>query len=140
MLAQIAHLAQTYYYTDSSATSSDTSPVLIIIALAAAAFMFAAMWRVFTKANRPGWAAIIPIYNIYSAARDRKPPSMVDNIVLCSFCGNYYVNFRVLRFSLSFWKERWIRCAAHFVAYYWVPNVGMGRRTLRKASSVGAIT
>lgn len=64
MLAQIAHLAQTYYYTDSSATSSDTSPVLIIIALAAAAFMFATMWRVFTKANKPGWAAIVPIYSI----------------------------------------------------------------------------
>ncbi|WP_328610112.1 DUF5684 domain-containing protein [Amycolatopsis sp. NBC_00345] len=29
--------------------------VLVIIAL----------WRVFTKAGRPGWAAIIPIYNVY---------------------------------------------------------------------------
>jgi Family of unknown function (DUF5684) len=24
-----------------------------------------ALWRMFTKAGRPGWAAIIPIYNIY---------------------------------------------------------------------------
>jgi hypothetical protein len=24
-----------------------------------------AMWKVFTKAGRPGWAAIIPIYNMY---------------------------------------------------------------------------
>jgi hypothetical protein len=23
------------------------------------------MWKVFTKAGQPGWAAIIPIYNIY---------------------------------------------------------------------------
>jgi hypothetical protein len=23
------------------------------------------LWKVFTKANQPGWAAIIPIYNIY---------------------------------------------------------------------------
>jgi hypothetical protein len=23
------------------------------------------LWRVFSKANQPGWAAIIPIYNIY---------------------------------------------------------------------------
>ena len=26
--------------------------------------LFAGMWRVFQKAGKPGWAAIIPIYNI----------------------------------------------------------------------------
>jgi hypothetical protein len=24
-----------------------------------------AMWKVFTKANQPGWAVLIPIYNLY---------------------------------------------------------------------------
>jgi hypothetical protein len=28
-------------------------------------FEIAALWRVFTKAGRPGWGAIIPIYNTY---------------------------------------------------------------------------
>ena len=26
--------------------------------------MIAAMWKVFTKAGKPGWASIIPIYNM----------------------------------------------------------------------------
>ena len=26
-------------------------------------FLIAALWRVFTKAGHPGWAAIVPIYN-----------------------------------------------------------------------------
>jgi hypothetical protein len=26
--------------------------------------MIASMWKIFTKAGKPGWAAIIPIYNI----------------------------------------------------------------------------
>lgn len=26
--------------------------------------MIAAMWKVFTKAGKPGWASIVPIYNI----------------------------------------------------------------------------
>lgn len=26
--------------------------------------LFAAMWKVFTKAGQPGWACIVPIYNI----------------------------------------------------------------------------
>ncbi|MHB1003316.1 MAG: DUF5684 domain-containing protein [Thermoleophilia bacterium] len=28
-------------------------------------FLIAAMWKVFVKAGQPGWAAIVPIYNIY---------------------------------------------------------------------------
>lgn len=37
---------------------------LLVIALTI--FMIAALWRVFTKAGRPGWAAIVPIYNTYT--------------------------------------------------------------------------
>jgi hypothetical protein len=38
--------------------------VPVIIGLAFAVLMIASMWKVFTKAGKPGWAAIIPIYNI----------------------------------------------------------------------------
>lgn len=31
--------------------------------LIVAVIMIAAMWRIFTKAGRPGWAALVPIYN-----------------------------------------------------------------------------
>lgn len=36
-----------------------------IIYVAVIVFMIVAIWRVFEKAGQPGWAAIIPIYNIY---------------------------------------------------------------------------
>lgn len=35
----------------------------IIIYLAVIIFIIAAQWKVFTKAGKPGWAVIIPIYN-----------------------------------------------------------------------------
>ena len=35
-------------------------PILIV-----AVVTFIGWWKVFTKANQPGWAAIIPIYNLY---------------------------------------------------------------------------
>jgi hypothetical protein len=41
------------------------SPAFIIICIGLAVFQIAATWKVFTKAGQPGWAAIIPIYNIY---------------------------------------------------------------------------
>jgi hypothetical protein len=36
----------------------------LIFMLAVGILMIASMWVIFTKANEPGWAAIIPIYNI----------------------------------------------------------------------------
>jgi hypothetical protein len=35
-----------------------------IIPLAIVVLMIASIWKIFTKAGQPGWAAIIPIYNI----------------------------------------------------------------------------
>jgi len=40
------------------------SSFLLICMLAFGVLMIASMWKVFTKAGKPGWAAIVPIYNI----------------------------------------------------------------------------
>ena len=37
--------------------------LLTLICLAVALLVIASMWKVFTKAGKPGWAAIVPIYN-----------------------------------------------------------------------------
>ncbi len=37
----------------------------IILICVIALFQIIAQWKVFTKAGQPGWACIIPIYNIY---------------------------------------------------------------------------
>jgi len=39
--------------------------VFWLIWLAIVVIVIAGLWKVFTKAGQPGWAAIIPIYNIY---------------------------------------------------------------------------
>lgn len=36
-----------------------------LIYLAFIIFIIASVWKVFEKAGQPGWAAIIPIYNLY---------------------------------------------------------------------------
>ncbi len=35
-----------------------------LISLAVLVLMVMSLWKVFTKAGQPGWAAIVPIYNI----------------------------------------------------------------------------
>jgi uncharacterized membrane protein YhaH (DUF805 family) len=40
-------------------------PLFWIFWLAFTILMIAACWKIFTKAGQPGWASIIPIYNLY---------------------------------------------------------------------------
>lgn len=39
--------------------------IFMIIGLAIAIFMIISMWKIFEKAEKPGWAALIPFYNTY---------------------------------------------------------------------------
>ncbi len=45
------------------------STVELILTLALTVVVFAGFWKVFEKAGEPGWAAIIPIYNLYVLIR-----------------------------------------------------------------------
>ena len=38
--------------------------VIIVIYLAIIVLMIASMWTIFSKAGKPGWASIVPIYNL----------------------------------------------------------------------------
>jgi len=39
--------------------------IILLIELAILIVVLAGIWKVFTKAGQPGWAALIPIYNVY---------------------------------------------------------------------------
>ena len=49
---------------DSTSTSS-VSVIFGIIALAVCVFLLVCEWKLFKKAGKPGWACIIPFYNLY---------------------------------------------------------------------------
>jgi hypothetical protein len=48
-----------------SASGSLIGGVLMIVMLAIALLFLIAWWKVFVKAGQPGWAVLIPIYNLY---------------------------------------------------------------------------
>ena len=51
---------------NASTTTAATSSMLVtwLISAAIGIVVIIAMWKIFTKAGKPGWAAIVPIYNI----------------------------------------------------------------------------
>ena len=51
--------------TGGSNATGITGIITLIIPLAIIIFIITAMWKVFTKAGKPGWAVLIPFYNFY---------------------------------------------------------------------------
>lgn len=39
--------------------------LILLVELALIVLIIAGLWKTFAKAGQPGWAAIIPIYNVY---------------------------------------------------------------------------
>lgn len=50
-------------YSTDAGLSAGAITTILILTIAASIFMIAATWRIYTKAGRPGWASIVPIYN-----------------------------------------------------------------------------
>ena len=53
------------YYTTTNYSSNYTMPTSsIVIGLIAGILVIVSLWMIFKKAGKPGWASIVPIYNI----------------------------------------------------------------------------
>ena len=50
---------------DYTTSADEVSPVSLIVGLLIGLLIIVARWKVFAKAGQPGWASIIPIYNLY---------------------------------------------------------------------------
>ena len=62
LLLTISFLAQA---TSDYQSANTPGPIFWICDIAFVVLMIAAMWKVFSKAGHPGWAALIPIFNVY---------------------------------------------------------------------------
>ncbi len=54
---------------NTTTTDSGMSAMTMIIYLAVIVLVIAGLWKTFQKGGPPGWAAIIPIYNIYNIVK-----------------------------------------------------------------------
>jgi len=77
-----------------SAAGAGIGIVAGIVYLAIIVLMIAAMWKVFEKAGEPGWAAIIPIYNLIVLLKIAGKPAWWFLLFLIPFV-NFIIAFVV---------------------------------------------
>ena len=60
---------------------------VLFVMLGIVAVLIIGMWKVFTKAGKPGWASIVPIYNVMVMAEIAGKPSWWGLLIFIPFVG-----------------------------------------------------
>jgi len=90
-----------------------------------------AQWQIFQKANQPGWACIIPIYNIIVLLRIVGKPWWWFLLMLIPIV-NIVLGIWVLNLlSKSFGKEEGFTIGLIFLPFIFYPILGFGNATYK---------
>ncbi|NOZ34944.1 MAG: hypothetical protein GXO80_06565 [Chlorobi bacterium] len=101
--------------------------VVIIIYLAFLVFEIAALWKVFVKAGKPGWAAIVPIYNLIVLIEITGKPLWWFILFLIPFVNYIFIVWVINLVSKSFGKEVGFTLGLIFLAPIFWPILGFGK-------------
>ena len=100
--------------------------VVIIIYLAVIIFLIASVWKVFVKAGKPGWAAIIPIYNLIVLLEIVGKPVWWVVLFLIPFVNYIFLIWTLNLTSLSFGKDVGFTLGLIFLGPIFWPILGFG--------------
>lgn len=79
--------------------------LIMLMSLFFCVAMLAAMWRIFTKAGQPGWACIIPIYNLVVMMRIVGLPLWTILLYFVPFVNLVASIYVIHRLALAFGKD-----------------------------------
>jgi hypothetical protein len=95
-----------------------------LIYLAILLLVIAGLWKIFTKAGQPGWAAIVPIYNLVVLLNIVGKP--IWWLALMLFCGPVGWILVSLALAKSFGKEMGFALGLMFLSPIFIPMLGFG--------------
>ena len=110
--------------------------ILVIIYLAVIILQIVGMWKIFTKAGKPGWAAIIPIYNIIVLLEVVGRPAWWFILFIIPVV-NIVVLFMVdMDLAKSFGKDTGYAVGLFFLPFVFFPMLGLGAAEYKGPSVV----
>ena len=104
--------------------------VLLLVALGI--FVIACYWKIFTKAGKPGWACIIPIYNLIILLEIVNKPWWWLLLMLIPLVNIVIYIMVVHRLSLSFGKGAGFTLGLIFLSIIFVPILAFDNSTYTK--------
>lgn len=100
--------------------------IVIVIYLAIVIFIIASMWKIYEKAGEPGWAAIVPIYNIIVLLKIVGKPWWWLLLMLIPFVNFVILIWTINLLSKSFGKTEGFTVGLIFLGIVFYPILGFG--------------
>jgi uncharacterized membrane protein YhaH (DUF805 family) len=107
-------------------TSDNIGGLFSLIFLALAVFIIVTFWKIFTKAGQPGWAAIIPIYNIIVWLRIAGRPGWWIILLLIPIVGFVIAIVVSIDFARKFGKGAGFAMGLVFLGFIFYPILAWG--------------
>lgn len=101
--------------------------------LAATFFGLASMWLIYTKAMQPGWAAIVPIYNIYIAVRVARRPVWWVIPLFIPFVNIVMHVLLSISIARAFGKQTGFTVGLILLPFIFYPILGFGNASYKSA-------
>ncbi len=101
--------------------------VVVILYLAFIALMIISMWKIFTKAGKPGWACLIPIYSsIVLLQIIGKPWWWLLLICFVPIANLIFSIWMINMLSKSFGKSTGFTVGLLLLSFIFIPILGLG--------------
>mgnify|MGYP000920907785 CR=1 FL=1 len=100
--------------------------IYIVIYLALIALMIVSMWKIYTKAGKPGWACIIPIYNIIVLLEIVGKPWWWLLLMLLPFVNIIFAIWMLNLLSKSYGHGVGFTLGLLFLSFIFIPILGLG--------------
>jgi len=103
-----------------------SSGIIWLIYLAIIVAYVVGLWMTYTKAGKPGWAAIIPIYNLYVLLKIVGRPGWWLILFFIPFLGLVMDIIVMLDLAKSFRKGTGFALGLIFFPFIFIPILGFG--------------
>ena len=132
-------LAQVEYSYSASGQGQAPGPLFWIFYLAFTILMIAAWWKIFTKAGQPGWACIIPIYNLYVWCKIVGRPWWWILLMLIPFVNFIILIILIIDLAKSFGKGVGFGIGLILLGVIFFPILGFGSAQYQGPSAAGPL-
>ena len=103
--------------------------IMGVVYLAVIVLMIAGLWKIFAKAGQPGWACIVPIYNILVLLKIAGKPAWWVLLFLCGPVGAIISIIVNIEIAKRFGKGVGFGLGMAFLGPIFIPMLGFGAAT-----------
>lgn len=123
MTGSFAILAQGY--------GEEPNSAALVVYVVFFALFIAGLWKVFTKAGQPGWAAIVPIYNVYVMCKIAGRPGWWVVLYVIPIVSLVVAIIVMVDLAKAFRKGTGFALGLVFLGFIFFPILGFGSAQYR---------